>query len=272
MNQPTSLKPLLAASILGVASTLSGNVLWDGASNYIASGNVPFAGAFSDGAVLSHSGSLPYTLSNSILASPSYVGPAIYGGVYGYSEIAVAASGAVVGVARSESANPDIVRFQSPIGTATVAQVLNGALLFGTPTGTPLSGYSALSTDIRMALNATSGNYAVHWMVVGNDGISYVSQATTGALLADFASYQIDPSSTLWSVAAPDAQMALAGLDFSLGSAAIGNVTHAGIYLSANTTNHTFDLRSFTAVPEPTTYAALLGVLALGVVAWRRRR
>jgi uncharacterized membrane protein affecting hemolysin expression len=38
------------------------------------------------------------------------------------------------------------------------------------------------------------------------------------------------------------------------------------------TGNNRLDNITLTAVPEPSTYAALLGLLALGVVAYRRRK
>jgi len=66
--------------------------------------------------------------------------------------------------------------------------------------------------------------------------------------------------------------MDLGALDFSVASSAITGVTHAGVYISAGTTGHTIDLYNFAVVPEPSTYAALLGALALGLVWLRRRR
>lgn len=271
MKHPKQKLSLLAFSLLGGTAALQGNLLWNGAMDYInPSTNLPFAGAFASG-VTSHSGSATYNLSSSLLVNASYSGPAVYGGVYGFSETDAATNGGVVAVARGEGlGNPDLIRFQSPIGGGTVAQTLNGALLFDTAAGS-LSEFSSFASNMRMALGSTSGNYAVHWMVVGN-GTSYVSQSTTGAMTADFAEFSIDPSSTAWSVATLDSEMALSGLDFSLSSGAITGVTHVGIYLTANTTGHTFDLQTFAAVPEPSTYAALLGALALGFAFWRRRR
>lgn len=35
---------------------------------------------------------------------------------------------------------------------------------------------------------------------------------------------------------------------------------------------HSYDVSGFTAIPEPSTYAALLGAGALGFASWRRRR
>jgi hypothetical protein len=264
-------KLFCVAAGLGLAATAGANVLWDGSLDYVASGNLAFAGSFVSG-VTSHSGAAAYNLDSSLLVNASYAGPAIYGGVYGFSESDTATNGGVVAVLRSNGiGTPDLLRLQSPIGTGTVAQTLNGALLFATPAPANLTELSSLGATLAMALGNASGNYAVHWMVVGNAGTTYVSQATTGVLTQEFADYSLLTASTAWSVAVPDAQMNLGALDFSLAAGAIGNVTHAGVYLAAGTTNHTFDLSSFSAVPEPSVYAALFGLLALAFV-WARRR
>lgn len=49
-----------------------------------------------------------------------------------------------------------------------------------------------------------------------------------------------------------------------------GNITAVGAYL-ANLGGSATRFDDFTVVPEPSTYAALLGLLALGLVAYRRR-
>ena len=49
-----------------------------------------------------------------------------------------------------------------------------------------------------------------------------------------------------------------------------GNITAVGAYLAVVGSATRFD--DFTVIPEPSTYAALLGLLALGLVAWRRRK
>lgn len=53
-----------------------------------------------------------------------------------------------------------------------------------------------------------------------------------------------------------------------------GQIIGQGIYYDGigDTYNAAFFLNSLTAVPEPSTYAAIFGGLALGFVAWRRRR
>lgn len=58
-----------------------------------------------------------------------------------------------------------------------------------------------------------------------------------------------------------------------LGSLPVGNITAVGVYhfIPTNTITR-YDNFTVTAIPEPSTYAALFGLLALGLVAWRRRR
>lgn len=53
-----------------------------------------------------------------------------------------------------------------------------------------------------------------------------------------------------------------------------GSITAIGMYHwhSVINTATRFDDFTITAIPEPSTYAALIGLLALGLVAWRRRR
>lgn len=51
----------------------------------------------------------------------------------------------------------------------------------------------------------------------------------------------------------------------------VGNITAVGAYLYG-TNNSATRLDDFTVIPEPATYAAFIGLLALGLVVWRRRR
>jgi hypothetical protein len=70
---------------------------------------------------------------------------------------------------------------------------------------------------------------------------------------------------------------AIRNVDFSSINNSIAGVAEVRIRLTldgstSNTGNNRFDNVTFTAVPEPSTYAALAGLLALGLVIARRRR
>lgn len=90
------------------------------------------------------------------------------------------------------------------------------------------------------------------------DNVSWINIGSPITLTTTYTAYVIDFGSAL-----DNAANAYVRLTFS--GAAAGT--------ASGTNNFTlFDNITLAAVPEPSTYAALLGLLALGVVAWRRRR
>jgi len=61
---------------------------------------------------------------------------------------------------------------------------------------------------------------------------------------------------------------ALGSVPYTINSA----VTNGDIFIGSSDASNNLLLASVTAVPEPSTYAAIFGALALGFVAYRRRR
>lgn len=208
--------------------------------------------------------------------------PAIYGGYYGsfVSEAGLNRNAYVALFANGTEAAPDMLRITSVAsGTATGVTASN-IFNFITLWQAPSSGLFDSNSTLEFTAYRQS-NVSLHrrWAVVA-DGTLYVSAATTETYgnsnnISTIANSS--PDSELWYSWAPGADLSVPNLTSGVAGSTLSNITHVGIYGNHTALNNqqinitTFDA-TLTAVPEPSTYAALLGALALGMVAWRRRR
>ncbi len=148
------------------------------------------------------------------------------------------------------------------------ADFLNG----GDSQTVSFSSGASMSFTFPSAIGTTSRDLK---FVVKQDGNYYVSQTSFTSNAAG--TYSFDPTTSDWGV--------INTADYSIGSysaLAVTNLQAAGLYFSASSnvsgTQVNLVISDFqvagtvTAVPEPSTYAAIAGVLALGLVAYRRRR
>ncbi len=136
---------------------------------------------------------------------------------------------------------------------------------------------SELSVTLSSSTTANLGE--VRW-VVNQGGNYFVSQSTftTSATLSD-------PDSVQWAAYDPNSSLKFSGSGFT--SIALTDVQGVGLYFANNAITWTtatagaprFDIEAFsvsgaavTAVPEPSTYAAIAGAVALAGAAWQRRR
>jgi hypothetical protein len=118
-------------------------------------------------------------------------------------------------------------------------------------------------------------NNAIRWVV--QDGSTfYISESTASTLT--------DPNSANWAVYNPT--NTLRGFRFTDDPNDFGPVTFSDVqavgflnyswinddFVSSSRTWSTLGNVQITAIPEPSTYAALIGLAALGFVFWRRRR
>lgn len=113
-------------------------------------------------------------------------------------------------------------------------------------------------TQLTVIAQALTNNAATSFQVILLDSGAKTATATFNA-----SSFLVGSYST-----------ASSALTFSSGfnTAAIDSMIITGAIPSGTARfNFSFDNISATAVPEPSTYAALAGCLALGLVAWRRR-
>ncbi|MCD8483139.1 MAG: PEP-CTERM sorting domain-containing protein [Verrucomicrobia bacterium] len=120
---------------------------------------------------------------------------------------------------------------------------------------------------------------AVRWMVSNNDTV-YVSQTliannNTGGRVLD----ETELSSEMWAVL--NVQNAfdfnLGTLNFDTPTEALTDLTGFGIFMYRDSFEQVrtwigFNTFEVVAIPEPSTYVALFGLSALGIVVWQRRR
>jgi hypothetical protein len=144
-----------------------------------------------------------------------------------------------------------------------------------------LAGGVRLNADTSLSFRArrTGGNPSFARFVVETDAGFFVSSSTeltagqaNGVELIVLA----DPTSTNWFAYDPDASLSVIG---GAASPDLNNVVGLGIWFdnvrAGDATSgmgfYVTDIQ-LTAIPEPRTYAALFGLLALGAVVWRRRK
>jgi len=102
-------------------------------------------------------------------------------------------------------------------------------------------------------------------------GVWYVSNTSFIANnTASFQAFNFDMTGTWATIADSSVALTFTGT----GSLAAGSLQAAGVLVTQpdNAAYLNFDQFSITAIPEPSTFAALAGVAALGLVAYRRRR
>lgn len=129
------------------------------------------------------------------------------------------------------------------------------------------------------ASDGQAGGYNMHWLVQGGDGTFYLSQTgitlpggnvfqthtADGTTLLSLAWVEFDPTSSIYMN--PGSASAVVP-DFS-DVIALGVYAHNAIYggrIQARVTQF-----EAVVIPEPSFYAALFGLLSMGMVIWRRR-
>jgi hypothetical protein len=146
--------------------------------------------------------------------------------------------------------NPDgETRFQTTTGPQT-----STLTTFGTAYFTPLVTSEAL---VRMSNDSTTGRITLGWSLDG--GTTYAGTVT------------LRPETSHWGAGnggAPWSQQPTAGYTFRL----LGYSSGINSVMSADNFSLTPGTTTMVAVPEPSTYAAVAGGLALGFALWRRSR
>ena len=143
---------------------------------------------------------------------------------------------------------------------------------------TTLSIGSDASLSFRAA-DGQAGGYDMHWLVQGGDGTFYVSQA--GITLPGgnvFQTHSVDGTTLLgldWVLYDPASSIYLNPGSASLVAPNFSDVIGLGLYGHNAIYGGRVQMRvsqfEATVIPEPSTYAALLGLLGLGLVLLRRR-
>jgi fibronectin-binding autotransporter adhesin len=266
-----------ASSSVGAIENTSGNNTLSGAITWSNTG-----GLFTN--IVSQSGTL--TLSGNITTSGSVTGTRTLnlGGAGNITTTGVISDGvATLGLSKNGAgtvtlSGPNTYTGGTTINGGTLAVGVNNAL----PTGTAIaitSGTLDMGSFTSTATSLDISNTATLKFNMGSvaAGNSTALLALSGAFTetADGGSYVIDfGNSTFGSVGTykllsfSSVAGTFAANDFSVSNLASGVVGS----LSLTGTNLSFIVTSISAVPEPSTYAALAGLVVLGLATMRRRK
>ncbi|MCC5840847.1 MAG: PEP-CTERM sorting domain-containing protein [Opitutales bacterium] len=166
-------------------------------------------------------------------------------------------------------------------GAAMATVIWNDSVDFAQSAITGFSAYVGSNNNdaqARFLIQIDDSNWYVS-TAAGNANIGAAANFETSAVL--FA-IPFSTAGTNWVQLNYDGALGSASSGFALLSGDIsgsalteslpaGNITAVGAYLSGPN-NAATRIDDFTVIPEPSTYAALFGLFALGFVAWYRRR
>jgi hypothetical protein len=214
------------------------------------------------------------TLINPVIDA-NYSGPAFRGGAQAL-KIGVNANNGLVTADVYQDAAGDYIRLfsQTPSGVSAGSSLNFVALWDVSTTFGDLEGISGRTAG------GVSGSVISRFMIETSAGAYYVSDTSISGGFGGSTWSVADVSAESWALFTPGAadwRGDYGSLTFNASILDTTDIVGVGWFASAavsSGTNATLTIRDFnvTAVPEPSTYALLGGLVALGFVMWRRRR
>lgn len=268
---------LLAAATAQAAISFT---FWDGSTNPNGTGNIATNGTVTDNGV--------DTVTETLAFGAGVLGTSITGVDFrGFTAMVTQVGGPVPTPATTDIAitvrqgdNPELIRFQVA-NASNLVRTINGALLWETAESGQSANFNEIKLDFATRKPASAATGAIHAVVVAG-GTTYVStQGYTGftTSTSSYDSVSIDANSTTW-----QAWDFASGMNVTFGAPVAANtnaVSAVGVYVAASGSGSTpsdyaqIDLSKLAVspsiVPEPSTVALVLGMLA-GIVALRRRQ